>query len=186
MKITRLIVGLVGAAALVLVLCSYLTKKRAGQFIVEIRHLDVGSNDSEAVLAIVQNFRSSLTNESGRCDLNTCSVEFSFQNPLLKLLKVERRSRLDAVLRVENHRVGYVYITFGTGGGAKPLVCCERNRIRRFCSWRISARYPTSESRWSFSNLCKIRQICIRFGKTKQLGSKPILSEPPVQVPRCL
>jgi|SRR5579872_4161351 len=120
MKTTRLIVVLTIAIGLGLAFCNYLTTRRAERFVAAVRQLDVGSNESAGVLGIAERFRTNVTNSSTVCDPDSCSVEFAFQNPLLKLLRIQTLSRLDAGLRVENHRVGYVYLAFGTGGGAKP------------------------------------------------------------------
>lgn len=122
MKIaSRILLVLAVVAVLSFALCSYLTTRGAEQFMAAVRQLEVGTSDTAHILAIAQRFRSNVTTKSAVCDVENCSVKFAFQNPLLKLLRLPTLSRLDAMLRIDNHAVGYVYIAFGMGGGAKPV-----------------------------------------------------------------
>src|SRR5437763_587468 len=108
------------AFAIGVAFCAYATTLRAESFMRAVWRLDVGSIQTSAILAIANQFRSNLTDRSAVCDAENCSVEFSFENPLLKLLRCDKRSRLDAALKIQDHRIGYVYTVFAIGGGPIP------------------------------------------------------------------
>lgn len=114
------------AGALVIVvlggtaICGYMTELRAERFTKEVWKLNVGSDQTAEILKIADQFHSNVTGKSAVCNSESCSLEFGFENPLLKLLRDEKRSRLDVGLRIEDHKIGYVYIAFGIGGGATP------------------------------------------------------------------
>jgi hypothetical protein len=108
------------AFAIGVAFCAYATTLRAERFMRAIWKLAVGSTQTSAILAIADQFRSNLTDKSAVCDAENCSMEFSFENPLLKVLRCDKRSRLDAALKIKDHRIGYVYTVFGVGGGPIP------------------------------------------------------------------
>lgn len=120
-KLVLFVLAFLGIAVIaVFAICNHLTAKRATEFVNAIRKLDIGSNEGSQILRIAEEFRAQITSKSPGCDATNCLVEFTLQNPVLKLLQVPTRSRLNAGLRVENHKIGYLALFFTIGGGDKP------------------------------------------------------------------
>ena len=105
----------------IVIQCGHQTRQRAHGFVVAVRQFKVGSYRTDAVLELASRFQSNVTKSSATCNSDNCSIEFAFEHPLLRLLRFPAPPRLDAGLRIKNHKIGYIALFFVVGGGTTAL-----------------------------------------------------------------